>query len=290
MTTRGILALGTLALLIGCSSTPEPIRPTVTDDTTFLGLATAEASTLDDGLSRAELYAWIASGYRQLGDDQNMVSLATVSLRLARDAGATEDSVRVRLSLAPLLAAAGDDAAALAALESGLSYASSTTDSQQRSSILLLVVQSALQSDEPARPILRRAIDEVYVIEDPEQRAETLIRIAELYQSGGPALSVTGLIQQAIPAIRATRAPYRRSVLFARLADLAFASNELRLGNRLIDIVLSEFRQIDAPSDDREAEQLLSVIDLLARLERVDDATVLLELFDSPYFRTRGLI
>jgi hypothetical protein len=101
---------------------------------------------------------------------------------------------------------------------------------------------------------------------------------------------VTGLIQQAIPAIRATRAPYRRSVLFARLADLAFASNEQRLGNRLIDIVLSEFRQIDAPSDDREAEQLLSVIDLLARLERVDDATVLLDLFDSPYFRARGLI
>ncbi|MFW6288950.1 MAG: hypothetical protein ACOC2Q_04130, partial [Spirochaetota bacterium] len=155
---------------------------------------------------------------------------------------------------------------------------------------LLLVVQSALRSDEPARPILRRAVDEVYVIEDSEQRAETLIRIAELYQSGGPALSVTGLIQQAIPAIRAIPAPYRRSVLFARLADLAFVSNETRLGNRLIDIVLSEFRQIDAPSDAREAEQLLSVIDLLARLERSDEASQLLDLFDSPYHQTRGLI
>jgi len=290
VTTRGILALGVLALLIGCSSAPEPIRPSVRDDTTFLGLATSEASTLDDGLARAELYARIASGYRELGDEQSMVSLATASLRLARDAGPTEESIRVRLSLAPLLAAAGDDAAALAALESGLSYVSSTTDSRQVSAVLLLVAQSALQSDEPARPILRRAIDEIYVIEDPEQRAETLIRIAELYQSGGPSLSVTGLIQQAIPAIRAIRAPYRRSGLFARLADLAFASNELRLGNRLIDIVLSEFRQIDAPSGDREAEHLLSVIDLLARLERIDDATLLLDLFASPYFHSRGLI
>jgi hypothetical protein len=267
---RVLVVLAALLALTSCRSAPEPARPDVRDESSFLGLAVAEASTLEDAMPRAELYTKIAAGYRALEDETSMLSLATSALRLAFDAGATDESIRIRLALAPLLASAGDDASALAALESGLEYAASSGDSALRAGVLPLVVQSALQSDEPARPLLRSAVDEVYVIEDPAQRAEALIRIAELYQSGGPALSVTGLIQQAIPAIRSTPDAFRRAVLFVRLAELAVASGETRLGNRLVDIVVSDVEGSPAPDSEAQSEQLVAVVGSLAGFGRVD--------------------
>ena len=164
------------------------------------------------------------------------------------------------------------------------------TDSQTRAGILPLVVQSALRSDEPARPFLRRAVDEIYVIEDPEYRAEALIRVAELYQAGGPSLSVTGLIQQAIPAVRSASGGYQRAALFIRLADLAYGSGETRLGDRLVDFVVTEVRGSGAPTDQAQADRLLDVVDILARRGRVDDALLLLEPVREPAVRARGLI
>lgn len=253
--------------------------PVVSDESTFLGLAVGEAGELDDPLERAALYGRIAQGYRELGDDPSMLSLAGTALQLTRAVGATEQSIRTRLDLAPLLAAAGDDAAALAALESALSFAATAPDAGVRASLLPLVVDSALRSDEAARPILRRAIDEVYVVEEPQRRAEALIRIAELYQAGDTSLSVTGLIQQAIPAVRSVDDPYRRAALFARLAVLASQTNERALASRLAANARAQVDDAAAPNGDVEADLLLLVVARLAALGSLDAALELVDLF-----------
>lgn len=287
---RVLLALVPILLTTGCPTAPEAPRPEVADESTFLGLAVVEASELVDALARAELYTRIARGYRELGEERSMLAVATAALRLVRGVGVTPESVRTRLELAPLLAAAGDDASALAVLEGGLEFAAASQDSQLKATMLPMVVRFALQSDEPARPLVRRAIDEVYVIENPRQRANALIRIAELYQAGGAFLSVTGLIQQAIPAVRSTDAPLRRGDLFAQLARLASATQEARLRDRLEQNVISEVEAAGTPATDEDSELLLSIIDQLAALGRIDEARRFIDRSPEPYFVARALI
>lgn len=287
---RLVLLPAVTLLIAACVSAPEPVRPAVADESTFLGLAVAEASELADKLARAELYAQIATGYREMGDEQSMRSLALAALSLTRQNGATEDGIRIRLSLSPLLAAAGEDAAALSALESGLQYAATLQDSQQRASLLPRVVRYALQSDEPARPVVRRAIDEVYVIEDPRHRAEALINIGQAYQEGGASLSVSGLIQQAIPAVRSTPGAFRRAEMFSRLARLASATNEEQLAYRLIENTVTEIEEAGSPSDADDSERLLLLVDRLSRLERAEVAHELVGLFSDPYYTVRAIV
>jgi hypothetical protein len=277
-----LVLIASSLLLASCASAPDRIEPVVADPSTFLGLAVAEATELDGPLERASLYGRIAHGYRELGDEPSMQSLARSALGLTRSVGATEQSIRTRLELAPLLAAAGNDTEALDALESALAFAAGAPDGRVRASLLPLVANSALRSDEAARPILRRAVDEVYVVEEPRRRAEALIRIAELYQAGDATLSVTGLIQQAIPAVRSVDDPYRRAALFARLAVLAGQTNEKRLARRLAGNVIAQVDEAGAPDDEAEADLLLLVVARLAAFGALEDAAGLVELFSRP--------
>lgn len=277
-----LLLFASSLLIVSCLSVPDPMEPVVTDESTFLGLAVAEAAELEDPLERAALYGRIAEGYRELGDEPSMQSLARTALELTRTVGATEQSIRTRLDLAPLLAAAGNDTEALEALESALAFAASAPDGRVRASLLPLVVNGALRSDEAARPILRRAVDEVYVVEDPGRRAEALIRIAELYQADDTSLSVTGLLQQSIPAVRSVEDPYRRGALFARLAVLAGQTNETSLARRLVGNTTAQIDEAGAPDDEAEADLLLVIVARLAEFGAIEDALGLVELFSRP--------
>ncbi len=287
-----LFLLGAVGLLLmsSCRSTPPIPRPAVADETTFLGLAVAEASRLTDQLARAELYRQITLGYQAIGDEASMRSVAGAGLQLARAAGATEQSIRVRLGLAPQLAAAGEDASARDALEAGLQFVSSVDDPGVRADLLPLLVQSALRSDEPARPILRRSVDEAYVIDDPEYRAEALIRIAEVYQGAETFLSVTSFIHQASPAVRSVAGRFRRAQLFARLADLAERSGEAVLAARLISSATEEIDRQGGPTSEDESEHLVTTVTHVARLGRREDALRFVELFALPHDGVRAMI
>ncbi len=279
-----------LLLLSSCRSTPTVPRPFVADETTFLGLAVVEASRLPDELARAELYRQITLGYQATGDEASMRSVAGAGLQLARAAGPTEQSIRVRLGLAPLLAAAGEDASAQDALEAGLRFVSSAEDPEVRAELVPLLVHSALRSDEPARPILRRSVEEAYVIDDPEHRAEALIRIAEVYQAAETFLSVTSFIHQASPAVRSVPGRFTRAQLFARLADLAERSGEAVLAARLISSAIEEVDMGGGPTSEDESRHLVTTVTQVAGLRRRDDALRLVELFALPQDAVRAMI
>ncbi len=285
-----LLAAFCLLLLSSCRSTPPVPRPAVADESAFLGLAVVEASRVPDELARADLYRQITLGYQAIGDEASMRSVAEAGLQLARAAGQTEESIRVRLALAPLLAAAGEDTSARDALEAGLQFVASAPDPGVRAALLPLLIQSALRSDEPARPILRRGVDEAYVIEDPEYRAEALIRIAELYQSAEALLSVTGFIHQASPAVRSVGNRFTRAHQFARLADLAERSGEALLARRLLSSAIEEVDEGPGPTSEDESERLVTTIALVARLGRSEDALRFVGLLPQPHFAARAMI
>ena len=283
-------AVAVLFILVACGSAPPPVRPTVPDDTTFLSLAVRQASRVTNQLARAELYRRIAVGYLAIEDEASMHSLATAALQLTRAVRVTEEGIIVQLGLAPLLATAGDDVSALSALEAGLVFGSTADDPLVRAKILPLVVQSALGSDEPARPILRRTVDEVYIIEEPGFRAEALIRIAELYQGGGASLPVTGFLNQAIPAVRSTNGHVLRALYFTRLAELASVTGEESLAVRLLSSAITEIDEGEPPAGEDDSGRLVAVIAQLARLGRPEDALRFVDLFADRFHAARALI
>jgi hypothetical protein len=244
-----VAALTLLAVLSSCRTGPEPVPAPVDDTTTFLGLAAAEAARITDAFARADLYATIASGYEQLGDQQNALAVATAAADLIRSAAETADAVEVNLRLAPVFAAVGDDAAVVAALESAIQFVVDVNDPVVEAALLPRIVSSGIASGEAARPLLRRAVDEVFVIEDPRYRAEALLEVGERYQRSGVALSATGLIHQASPAVRSIPDLLTRARLFGRLASLAEASGEPELAGRLARSGVREFLDPDAARD-----------------------------------------
>lgn len=277
-------------VLTACTSPPDAVVPVVTDESTFLGLAVTQVSNLTDPLARAALYATIAGGYLQLGDEQSARSLALTGLELARGAGATEESVRTRLDLAPRLAATGEDAALTAVLDGALAYARDVAQPAARAALLPAIVSAAQRAGEPARPFLRTAVDEVFVIEDPALRARALVDVSRLYQQGAAALSVTGLIQQAIPAVRSIRAAYPRAAFFAELAELAVATNETRLAERMVENLRDELAGMPAAETDAEQAQLLVVVRSLGRIANLELAREVARTIADPWYRTRALV
>lgn len=277
-------------LLTACVSPPDAIAPVVADESTFLGLAVRQVSDLTDPLARAELYGTIARGYLEVADEESARSLVLTGLELARSAGATEESVRARLALAPVLAATGEDAALTAILDGALAYARDVAEPPARAQLLPVIVSAAQRSGEPARPFLRSTVDEVFVIEDPALRARALVDVARLYQQGTAALSVTGLIQQAIPAVRSIRAPYARAAFFAELAELAAATAETQLAQRMVENLRDELSAAPPVQTDAEHAQLLVVVRSLGSTGEIDFGREVAASIADPWYRTRALV
>ena len=226
---------GTLFALTACR-TPDPSPPpAVQDPSTFLGLATTVVFELPDELDRAELFARLASAYLEIGDETSAGAVADRARRSATAAGDGEESLRARLALVPTYSIIASSTA-VGILESVLSVLEQRADDVLRASLIPLVIDNALASGEPARFALREAVDLSYIILDPAQRARTLIDVATLYQQSGIGLSVTALIQQAIPAVRSVPSRYAQAALLGELAVLADTAGDTALASRLVDI------------------------------------------------------
>lgn len=271
--------------LASCRTGPEPVVIPVEDTSTFLGLAVVEASRVPDELVRADLYATIAGGYLATGAFQDALAVAQEGFLLVSESSESLEAIEIGLKLAPVLAATGDDQRVTEALETAVSFAARVDNSATEARLIPQIVTSGIGSGELARPLLRRAVDEVFVIEDPRLRAETLIDIGERYQESDANLSATNLIQQAIPAVRSIGESDVRAHLFARLAILAEESGETELSARL---ATNSVRELDEFPTDPDGERLVQTARLLSELGRHADASVLAEQLTDPAFAVRA--
>ena len=249
-----------------------------------------EARRVDDSLIRAELYAELAVGYRAVGDPAGTASLARAAIEVAREMAPSEPGVRVLLRSAVLLAEFDDREAALRVFDSALGFASGAEPPRSTGTVLVDLVEAALAVGEIGRPVLREALDLVYVIPDNAIRADTIISIAGLYQAGGVGLSVTGLIQQAMPAVRSLPNRYLRADFYGRLARLSSGAREDALTERLVRYSLDEVTRAGGPAS---AEDQRFVVDLISSLVTVgasDAADRALASLPGAYFRVLGLL
>ncbi len=131
--------------------------------------------------------------------------------------------------------------------------------------------------DPPPRPppptfAVREAVDLALIIIEPSLRADALATIGTLYQGSGIGLSVTGLIQQAIPAVRSIDSELVQLSLFSRLAILAFTAGEQPLANRLSEIAFGLTGELQDALNDEQEHLLLETVQNFQQIGRTEFA------------------
>ena len=276
-------------MLIACRSNPEQIGPGVTDDGSPLSLAVSEAGELDDPMMRATLYLDLGNAYIDLGDEQNAAVLADEILTLAQASGASEESIRMQLRVAPLFYDAARPERSGEVLISAVQLIRAVEFPQVRAGLLAEAVKYALLCGDSGLPTVRAAVDEAYVLEDPATRVDTLISVARLYQQGGTALSVTSLIHQSVPSVRSIPNPRQRAYLFGRLAGLANAARETDIRDRLVEDAMRELGR-DAPSDTVNDRYVADLVRILSEIGARSSAAIAADLVADPQERVRALV
>jgi hypothetical protein len=239
-----------------------------------------KVTELDDPMTRASLLLDIASAYAAEGEDENVLALADYLVVLAEEAGGSEESIRLRLRVAPLFVDTDQRERSGHILEAALDLVSVVTFPEVRADLLVETINQALRCGENGRSAVRSAVDQVYVIEDPALRVETLISVADLYQQSGDALSVTSLIHQSVAAVRSVNEPRFRAYLFGSLARLAAAAREQILVERLIQDAVRSLENESAPSVEEE-RHVAELVSILADLGAVSSAAAVTDTLSS---------
>ncbi len=231
---RWVLLFGVTVAVAGCRSSPESLAVTLSTSSTALATAVAVAQEIGDSIQRAEVLVVIAEGFLNAQNREDALQVAAEAARLVNEVPISTEVVRLQLRTAELLLAADETDGARRLIAEATTFTNALRDETARAHLLPAIIQAAIAGGDDTRDLLPAAVDPVYIIEDTGLRAETFIAIAETYQSVGVGQSVTGLIQQAIPAIRGVADPFRRADLFAGLSCRAFAAGEDDLGRALV--------------------------------------------------------
>jgi len=228
-----VLLFGVAVVVASCRSSPE--SPSVTLSTTSSTLATAVgvAQEIGDPFQSAEVLAIVAGGFLEAQNDEDALQVAAEAARLINEIPMSTEIVPLQLQIAELLLAVDEPDSARRLILEAMTFARELRDESAQADLLPAIVQVAIAGGDDTRDLLPAAVDPVYVIESTGLRAETFIAIAELYQSIGVGQSVTGLIHQAIPAIRSVPDPFRQADLFASLSWLALGAGEDDLARSL---------------------------------------------------------
>ncbi|MFP4377830.1 MAG: hypothetical protein ACLFP4_12375 [Spirochaetales bacterium] len=243
----------------------------MSDPTTFLGLAANEAFLLNDQVERASLLSDIAGGYVALGEFTNARATAGSARSIATTIDDPASRVRALLTLVPVYAEIGVGAAE-EILREVLQILEDAEADTIRATLLPRVVDAALLGGERTRFAVREAVDLTLIVIEPSLRADALASIGTLYQESGIGLSVTGLIQQAIPAVRSVDSELLQLSLFSRLAVLAFTAGEQALANRLSDIALKLTTHVSGRLNQEQQQFLLETIQNFERIGKSEFA------------------
>lgn len=231
--------IGAILLFAGCGSAPETISVPLQDEDSPLAVVIYAAERSPDRLLGAEVLARAARGYADAGFLSDSSVAADAAEQMLESMPSSPETLAAYLRLAAVFSDIERSKDAVALLKRSVGIALTFTE-HDRASAYVEIVTTALAGSDETRSTVRGTVDQVYIIEDPLLRAHTLAAIAEAYQSSGVGLSVIGLIQQAIPAVRSADDRYQRALLFARLAVLSHKSGETTTSESLIANTVAE--------------------------------------------------
>ena len=270
-----------------CRSAPDQVSVALSESASVLGRATLEASSLSDPVQQVDVLTTIAEGFLLSGRQPDALAVALEALRVTGRLPVSPEIVQLRLDLAATLLLLEETATARGVISDATVYSRLVRDEQERAHLLIRIVEAAVTGTDDTRDLLQTVVNEVYVIESPDLRASTLIDVAEAYQRVGVGQPVTGLIHQAIPAIRSLPDPARRAFLFARLSFRALEAGEAGLASGLVEDATDESF---ASGADINAETARTVAAAVVRSEGLQSALGFVQAIAGPHPRAAGYL
>jgi tetratricopeptide (TPR) repeat protein len=298
----GIGAAACLAVILAsCRSTP-PVPPTLTrlDELENLPPLIEYAFDLlpeiDDRDSRLFILTNAAASLVSRDDPV----LADAILDVAADfvSGEYEGGrlIEALIELSRAYTDAGSIIRSVDLLETALDLSLDQDDSQRKGELVQEIIVACFSIGADALELLRRAVQQIYIIEDYELRANLLLDTARRYQETGESQRSQTLLQQAIPAAGSISPGLARARAYSLLGLRLEAAGEDRLSEiysgKAVDELagFSDSGPVAAiPSETRD-RQLSEILINLARTGRASDALLYNALIGNPRLRLGALV
>ncbi len=261
---------------MGCASSQNGGTTRRISELEAFGGQVAEAAELvqeggDTEAEQLELLTRLAVALGERGEEDAALEALTIgSERLPRVAETPVVASRVAAGLAEGYAGLELAEAAGARLETGRRYALQAPEARTRAELFADLVLTAARGEGVYAEATRAALDQIYVIDDPALRSQTLLDVAAALSRQAVAVDVGNLLQQSIPAAAEITNPYVRGARYARISELFRVLGDLESARSL------ETKSIEAVGTATEP------------IEQVPELEALGELAD--HLRRRGLI
>ncbi len=254
-----VLAAVFIIVISACRSTPEVPSLQLNDDSSALQAAILAVKAVPDPFTQAVVHIRVAEAYGAHAQTPEMAEDALATAAQAREllsrAGVSVGSTAALLDLARVYLQLEQPGVAHQLVGEAIGRFQSDDRPVLLVNLLVEAVAVGLAGGEATRDLVREAINEIYVVEDPGQRGHALVRIAEIYQEQAVGQPVTGLIQQAMPAFRSVENPWERAVGFSRVAVRHARANNADAADRAAQDTVAQVHDQPAPEAENRARQ-----------------------------------
>jgi tetratricopeptide (TPR) repeat protein len=284
-----------------CRSTPESPEALdalagIENAPPLIDLALQRIGQVSDADSRLFILTNAASSLVNQDDPDLAEDILDIALAFVRENYSGPRFIEVLVEVSDAYTNTGVISKSVVLLEEALTLARSGTGGEQNGRLVQEIIISCFSIGSDALDLLRLAVQQIYIIESYELRAELLLDTARRYQEAGEAQRSANLLQQAIPAAGSIPPGLARARAFAFLGLRLGNAGEQRLSGIYSEKAVEELAGFSAQDNDRvggsEAadQQLSDILITLARTGRAADALLYNGLIDNPRLRLGALL
>lgn len=268
---------------VSCVNTPisQTKVPEPDNDGTALFTAYTYARAVGDRYVRASLYGRLAQLWSIRNNDDN--ARRVLALWAGQNASLPKgrDRYQLDLELARSALKCGYEDVALSYMGEVLTYILSEKDIQVRSTDLAGFIQVCFLDTQATEPLLRRAVQQIYILDDLWLRVYLLAELSGYYEST-EGKRAGNFLQQAVPAALGIDNPFLKAEAFALLAE---GLKREGLDDDAQDQVL---RSIETITDQEilslsreDSESLTRTMQILIKLNRQNEVASFIDLIPS---------
>lgn len=289
---RSIIIIAAILSLGACVSVDVRKNPDfglngLLDADPLLAGAALSAEYVQDVYASTFLLTRIAEEYMKQNQPEHARELIRRAIVLSQKPSAAANRYQLQTELARFYIIFDEIPAARKMLQGALDQTLTLNNEVLRGSALESIIEEAFQAQDSFPNILRSAIDYVFVLQDPVQRVDELVKISRRYQDLNIRNRSNNLIQQAISAASSINNYWAKANAYVLIARRFLAENNATAANQYITQALQTINSVDVlaiSSDD--AKVLLDLIVNLAESGHLREANATVPLLPDNQSRT----
>jgi len=256
------------------------------DSSSLLSLSLDIAERIPDVSNRLYAFLRVSDAYFKAGRE---VQGAEVLKRTGdRIATLTDESRKIQLDIEIIRIALGNHETSFVAklLPEVLARVLAIKDQAVRGAQLATLIQVCFINVQDASEILRQAVQNIYILDDPSLRVNLLTDLVVAYTRSGAGKRSVVLLQQAIPAASAIVNPFRKAEALSRIAYGFYVEGQTEDAAHYAHVALSTLQEQEILSLTlSDARSIQQVIVQLIQIGMIPDASALISYI--PYLQER---